>query len=338
MQRPSRLLRAFSVFVGALFAVEARTDVRAATPGESMSVALTWNAPAECPTEAEVLAEVARVLDGRRKDRVAVATRVDVERTPSARWRGTISLEIRDARSTRGFEAETCAGIASGAALIIAVTVEGGALPPSSSSPPPATAPPDATVATVVKTASPPPPALPSQLVVTTAGVLDTGLMPGTAAAGVEGALGWSRHLPVGRVRALVGAAYFPGRTTAPGSAGEGGQFSLLALSLRVCGAAAFGRFQAGPCLGAEMSRMSASGFGPATRFEEGDASSWWGAGVAGAAASWSLSPGLAVFARGEMVVTAAQQRFVVQPGSALVHSPARAAGRAALGIQLLFF
>ena len=91
------------------------------------SVTLTWQAPTGCPGEAEVLIGVARVLDEGRRDRVAVTARVNVEQTRPSRWRGLVSLDTGDGRSDRVFEAESCAAVASAAALIIAVTAEGAA-------------------------------------------------------------------------------------------------------------------------------------------------------------------------------------------------------------------
>jgi hypothetical protein len=162
--------------------------------------------------------------------------------------------------------------------------------------------------------------------------------MPGGLAAGGEAALGWNLRTPTWRLGALVGAGYFPARAAALAATGEGGRFSLLTLSLRACASAVRGRFEAGPCAGGELDRMSASGFGPAAWFEAANASAWWGAGLVGVTASWSVSPLLAVVARGEAVLTPAQQRFVRQPGAVLVHSPAQLAGRVALGIELRFF
>jgi hypothetical protein len=339
MQGPMRLrLRSSSVLVGALLAVTTATGARAETPVES--VIFEWNAPGECPTSEQVLAEVARVIHGR-QERVAVMARVDVQRAPSDRWKGVVSLETEDARGERVFEAESCSAIASAAALIVALAVEGGALPPPEPPPVPA-APSPAAIAVrtqPIETAAPPRPwQHPSQLIVTATGVMDAGVMPGGAAGGGELALGFSMHAPSWRVRALGGAAYFPVRSNALTATDEGGRFSLFTLSLRACASGIRGRLDLGPCVGAEIERMSASGFGPSMRFEAASGSSWWAAGIVGALASWSISPLLAVVVRGEAVFTPTQQRFVVQPGSVLVHSPSQLAGRATAGIELRFF
>jgi hypothetical protein len=334
-RRPRR-----SVFVAALLAMTTAARARAETKVES--VAFAWNAPAECPTGEQVLAEVARVIRGR-QERVAVRVHVDVERTPSARWQGLVSLDTADAHGERRFEAESCTAIASASALIIALTVEGGALlPPEEPPPAPAApAPPPVAIAArpqpIEKPAPPRPSQRPSQFIIAAAGAIDAGVMPGGAAGGGELALGFSLYTASWRVRTLGGAAYFPVGSNTLAATGEGGRFSLFTLSLRACLSGIRGRLDLGPCVGGEIESMSAAGFGPPDRFEAASGSSWWAAGVAGALASWRVSPLLAVVVRGEAVFTPTPQRFVVQPGSVLVHSPAQIAGRATAGIELRF-
>ena len=115
--------------------------------------------------------------------------------------------------------------------------------------------------------------------------------MPDGPARGGEVSLGIGLGRADWRLRASIGGAYFPAQTTMLAAGGEGGTFALLSLSLRACGLAALGRFEAGPCLGGQLDRMSASGIGSPTLFDAEQASGWWGAGLAGAAASWRLSP-----------------------------------------------
>jgi hypothetical protein len=342
--RPRRRFSRQRLAVAGLLLALVPSPARATTVFSS--VTLTWKAPAGCPSEAEVLIGVARVLDEGRRDRVAVTARVDVERTRPSRWRGLVSLDTADGRGDRVFEAESCAAVASAAALIIAVTAEGAASErapaeprPRAPPPAPAAAPsPPMVIQGARATAAPSRPAPRSELMVAAAAVMDVGVMPDGPAGGGEVSLGIGLGRAGWRLRASIGGAYFPAQTTMLAAGGEGGRFALLSLSLRACGLAARGRFEAGPCLGGQLDRMSASGVGSSTLFDAEQASGWWGAGLAGAAASWRLSPLLALFARGEAVLTPAEPRFVLQPGTVVVHTPSRTAGRAALGIELRFF
>ena len=302
------------------------------------SVTLTWKAPAGCPGEAEVLIEAARVLDAGRRDRVAVTAHVDVEQARTSRWRGLVSLDTGDGRSHRVFEAESCAAIASAAALIIAVTAEGATSARVAEEPTARWLPPAPAVPAVVERAATARPAPQSELSIAAAAVMDAGIMPDGPAGGGEVSLGIGLRTSGWRLRASAGGAYFPAQTTILAAGSAGGRFALLSLSLRACGLAVRGRFEAGPCLGGELNRMSGSGVGSSALFDAEEASGWWGAALAGAVASWRLSPLMALFARGEAVLTPAEPRFVLQPGTVVVHSPSRAAGRAALGIELRFF
>jgi hypothetical protein len=98
-----------------------------------------------------------------------------------------------------------------------------------------------------------------------------------------------------------------------------------------------FDPFEVGPCLGAELDRMHATGVGPAGQLESQSATSIWGAGLGGVFASWTLVPPLALVIHGEMVLAPVQHRFVFQPGPVPVYSPSRVAARGAIGLELRF-
>lgn len=291
----------------------------------SSPVSLTWNAPADCPSREQVLAEVARVLGGSQKGRIPAIARADVVRTDTGRWQAALSVEARDAHSERNLEAESCEAIASGAALIVAVAVEGGVPPPA---PPVST--PKAPVAAPAESAGS---SHASQLLVAAAGVIDDGTMP-LIAGGGEAALGWSYATPRWRVRALAGASYFPSETKIL-VGGEGGDFTLRAASARLCASIARGPFDIGPCLGGEIDSMSGSGFGPAIRPLERNPV--WGSAVGTVLASWSLAGPIAVFARADGIVPPARPTFGLPPHSD-VHQPSLPAWRVALGVELRFF
>jgi hypothetical protein len=324
-------------FVAALLALVTATSGNAHALAGSPD--LGWNAPPECPTRDEVLAEVDRVLAGSRETRIPAAANADVAATVNGRWSAVLRINARDGQGERRFEADTCREIASATALILAVTVENGAPPPPAQAlvheEPPATV--------SVKRAMPEearsvPPARVSQALAAVAGLIDDGAMPRAPAGGMELALGGRLAFSKGYLRALAGLAVYPTQTTATGSAGESAKISLLEVSVRACGLIPRGRFEWGPCLGGEIESMSASGAGPAQTFQPASAHRVWGAAVGGFHASWSTSRLVAVFARAEGIFSLARTRFVLTPDNAVVHEPARVAGRVGFGIELRFF
>jgi hypothetical protein len=299
---------------------------------------LAWNAPPECPTRDEVLAEVDRVLAGSQEARAPAAAHVDVAAMVNGRWSAVLQINARDGQGERRFEADTCVEIASATALILAVTLENGAPPPA-----PAVAREEAPAAVSERRAMPEAartlaPARASQVVAAVAGLVDDGTMPGVPATGMEIALGGSLAFSKGHLRALAGLAVYPTQTTPAASAGESAKVSLLAVSARACALIPRDRFEWGPCLGGEIDSMSASGAGPAQTFQPASAHRVWGAATGGVNAAWNYSRLVAVFARAEGVFSLARTRFVLAPDNSVVHEPARVAGRAAFGIEFRFF
>src|SRR5262245_61822534 len=100
--------------------VSAATDER---------VALIWNAPAGCPSSQAIHDDVEKSLAGSLKDVAPVAAAVSVfapAPSPSSdRWRASLVVHSHGKRAERQFEGESCAALASAAALIIALAAEG---------------------------------------------------------------------------------------------------------------------------------------------------------------------------------------------------------------------
>lgn len=308
----------------ALAAVAAR-DARALPE----TVKLDWNAPPECPAREHVLLDVARVLGDSPANRGPLAVRADVARTGSGRWAAVLSVAGPEGRRERHLEAESCGAVASAIALIVAVSIEMDGSPGQKT-------PPD----TLVRAIAAPPgnaPARAWQLVTTVGGLIDGGSLP-RLAGGAEVALGLGLAAATWRVRALAGIGYFPGQTVIGARVEEGGRFRLLEGSVRACASITRGRFDAGPCLGAEIATMSAEGVGPETTFEPASASGVWGSVLGGAMASWAFSRQIAVFGRVEGLVSVGQSRFVLMPGRVVVHRSSDVAVRGALGLELRFF
>jgi hypothetical protein len=105
---------------------------------------------------------------------------------------------------------------------------------------------------------------------------LSSGPLPLTAAGlggaiAVEG-LGWLRL-------ELGGAYYFPQSTTFEPTSLEqarlGGRFKLFTVGANLCRLWSFGALQWGPCVGAEVHHISATGFGGITQLP--GSTTWWG-------------------------------------------------------------
>jgi hypothetical protein len=316
----------------------------------SLAVQLTWNGPAGCPSRDEVLGETSRILGprGTRADRAPAIARVDVRPVDGGGWLGVLRVDAGEAHGERRFEGDTCAAIASAAALILAVFLEEEAYPTSRQAPGIPTLPLSLPVAVPV----PSPGVVPGgardrrptaaqqwhrQLAATAAGSIDAGTMPSPAVAGLEIGLGVGLEGTTWRLGAQAGFADYSGQTVVLPSTG-GGRFSLLSVSARGCAAWVRGRLELGPCLGAEIERMGATGSGPVETFTPGSAERTWATALAGGTAGWRLSHNFMAFARAEAVLSPTRTRFVLTPGNVVVHEPSRVAGRFAVGLEMRFF
>jgi hypothetical protein len=117
---------AIAVALGAM-APEARGD-------DAAPVRLQWIAPAGCPTNAEVVASVERILGGSAGGtRQAVTARAVVSKLGSSRWRVRLTTQVGASTGERTVDADSCRAVADAAALILALAVN-----PESAAPPPA--------------------------------------------------------------------------------------------------------------------------------------------------------------------------------------------------------
>jgi hypothetical protein len=308
---------------GALVSAAARAQ-SPATDAE-----LVWQAPPSCFSREAVLTETARLLASAAQ-RNPVQARADVAREDSGQWIATLTVSARGETSQRVLRAESCGGIASAVAVVLAVAIEG---PPEEAERPP---PRDAA------REPPPAPSSPSsaptsgsKLLVGGAGVLSEGVMP-SSVLGIEETVGWLAWTPTWRVRSLaVVQAYGPGPTVQ----GEGGRFVLWTAGLQECLDRAVGRMEVGPCAISELASMVGLSVG-AQKPSHGSAA--WvmaGASVHGA---WRFTGALAVFARFDGLAALARPTFVIQSpppkSDIVVHRPEPFAAQASLGLEARFF
>jgi len=303
---------------------------------------LTWQAPLDvCPSREQVLAEVARVLGAAHVAQTAATARVEVAHATEGRWLAELSVDARGAHTERRFEAETCDAVASAAALILAIAIEGGvpAPRPAEVAPlPPGPAP--------LAHAETPAPPHDSQLVAAAAAVADKATLP-SLAGGAEASFGFAYGTSTYRLRFLASASLFSSQVaTVASHPGQGGSFALVGASARACASLIRGAFDFGPCLGAEVETMSVSGFGrsatPNASFTPQDATAQWLAPLGAALAALNLSRHVAIVARVEALVPLSRPVFRVHllppEGDLVVYQPSWLAARAAIGVEVRFF
>jgi hypothetical protein len=331
----------------ALAVVVALGGVRVAfAQTEPTAPALTWHAPAGCPSEARVVAEVGQNLAGSGALFASFAAVVGVRRPAGGRWQASLLFQAHDTRAERRFEAESCEAIVSAVALVIALWVEGGADTPSpdalpllATAPAPFVPPPPEVVRAPMIAASrptrPAPPAVDparARYALTVNWLLDRNTMPESPAPGIEATLGRIWTVQHWRLRALAGLSYFPSEKT-PFNGVTQGDLQLVDVSSRGCLTFAAARLEIGPCAGAELAVMHGSGM----YFQESTQS--WLALLGGAVVSWEVYPAVALFARGEVVRPTVLKTFNVPEdrGVTVAYVVPALAGRGALGIEWRF-
>jgi hypothetical protein len=335
---PARGARAARLaLVGAVVLSGARL---AAAQAEPAAPKLTWRAPAGCPTEAQVAAEVQQDLSGGGAGPVAFVAEVGVREPTDGRWQASLQFEARDTRGARTFEAESCEAIASAAALVIALWAEGGAdaEPPVVSAPaagpaqPPAVLPVAAIAASTTVGAAVDPRR--AGTFATVNGLIDRNTMPAVPAGGVEVGVAriWSGSL--WRLRALAGASYFPMRLWNLPNNVRLANSQLYNLSGRGCFSVGDALLELGLCAGAELAVMRSTG----EPFQ--DRNQAWLSLLGGGLLAWKVSPVFTVVARVEVVRPTTRKDVLVQdPGLTwLGYTVPALAGRGALGIELRFW
>ena len=306
------IVGAFGVALGAPAIVDARTG----------GVSITWTAPSECPTPADVSASVGQLLgrppalpEGRELEIKARA-----ERKQARLWIGSVETRSGATIGNRAFEAESCRAAADATALIVALMIEAA---PTTIEAAPTAARPAAAAARSPLTVSVGP---------TTA--IDVGTLPApTAGAGVRAGL------KLGRTAFdLAALAWASTSTTIAGSNPPvGGTFRFFSASLAVCPTLAAGRFELGACGEAELVQVRGHGSGVSVPYE--NAYAWMSVG-AGALARLRVSRHLSIPFRLAALVPLAHPSFVLKgvvEAQGQVYTPSPVLGRAELGIDVDF-
>jgi len=223
-----------------------------AQPAHAAELRIEWTAPAECSSVRDLKARVMSLI-GSVPQSELLAT-VEVTRGAQG-YRAQVMLRGPSGSGARRLEDTRCDVLIDSVAVLIALSI------PSPASP--ATG--------------------PLSLVLRPEARVSFGVLPLTAAGGgaaiaVEG---------LGSLRLeLHGAYYFP-QSTRFEQTTLGGRFQLFTVGACVCQLWSFASVQWGPCLGAEVQHLSASGFGGA--IERPGSTYWWG-------------PSLRLFARTQLL------------------------------------
>lgn len=317
----------------------------AATPARP--AALTWDAPAGCPTADDVLEAVERTLARPDATRAPVTVTARVLGGPGDVWQASLTLAVGGTRTERQFEAESCDAIAAAASLIIATAVEDASGAPSEA--PSTAAPPVTPVPPASDETKPPPSAEPAtatdrppRFLVMANGVLDWTTTSGLPAVGLEAAVGRSWSAGAWRLRAIGGVDLFPylRPPVVPELGPVGGHLWQLGVSGRACvGTTALAAFEIGPCVGVEVVAMHAdSAGGSTTDFATLErATLFWFSLLGSLAASWSVSPSMEVVIEGELVSSLERPTFGLRNDALVEYRIPALAFRGALGIALRF-
>jgi hypothetical protein len=127
-------------------------------PRPAGSIDLAWNAPAECPTEADVEREILRLL-AQSKHRETTRLQIVIQRVPSGTYQLQLTL-LAPVTGTRTLSHSNCSSAARAAALIVAMAIDADAVALSDTSSATLDVTPNSTTSTV--TAAAPSPTAPS--------------------------------------------------------------------------------------------------------------------------------------------------------------------------------
>jgi len=308
---------------------------------------LTWNAPAGCPSGGSVTSAALRDVDaGAVQGTLEAEARVSRGAKGEPKWKVLLQTHRgEEAAGERTIEAATCAAVAEATAVVLSLALveppaglplvvkdpQVGELPPK---PPPAPPPPppEPTEASPARAKEKPTARHAEGDHAMAMGLLVAGEASTLPAPAVGGAL--SLAWTPGRVRVEFQGRRWSDQSRTLSESPAGARFSMISLGGRGCWALVrAGRFDLSPCVGADLYRVSAPGYGAGANYS---ASADWGALAAAGLARFTLTPWLGVRAQVEALAPLARPTFVVE-GEGTLHRPARIGAVAALGVEVLF-
>jgi hypothetical protein len=285
-----------------------------------LPIAISWNAPDECPAAEELKAEIRRVAGNVPPPPEPLAADITVRRGAGSGWVLTLATRAGTRAGERRLAGADCAELMRAAALVVALMINPQASLLAEPPPPPPPPPPPS-----------PPPSEPERHFALGADVLvDSGALPAFApGVGLRFAVG------VATLSAEIRASVFMSASTAStNDANAGGNFSLADGSAAVCARAIHEEVVSpGVCAGASIVRMHGTGYGVGY---PGEASAWWSAALAEANLRGRVGSRNAVRLAAQMVVPIGRPSFDLA-GVGHVFEPAAIWLRGTLGWELHF-
>ena len=235
---------------------------------------IDWTAPPGCSSARDLRARVTKLLNGAAQ----TSFQASVDVTPVAeRYRAHVVLRGPSGYGERQLEDARCDLLAESVALLIALSI-------------PSSTPPDTGLAPAL--------ALWPQMHV------GFGALP-SMAAGIGAAISVEG---LGSIRLELRGSYFFPQSSLFEQTTLGARFQLLSAAACVCQLWSFSAVQWGPCIGAEVNHVSASGFGGA--IQRPGSTTWWGPSLR-MFARVQLLPVLGISIAVEGVVPLARPQFV---------------------------
>lgn len=310
--------RAIHLAIVTVIYLRSTGHARAAAPG---LVTFAWSAPAGCPSQEQVEADIARLIGQTPRPHDGRELQADVTVSQGPLWSAELTTHQAGRIGHRSIEAPSCQAAAAAVALIIALSIDPEALPTTGR-------------AAAVATAAVPdrPVTHPRQLRILASIHAQgrAGTLPGTdvgvgAGIGLAGArwraeLRWTYGLRRDQVAALP--------------SGPAGRFNIAAGSLTGCSDLGGLPLALGPCAVAEVGRVTATGYGTAAGFSR---DVLWLAAGAGVFSSLALSKHLHTSVEVDVLAPLYRPDFVFLDMPGVVFKAPVVGGRAVFELSWAF-
>jgi hypothetical protein len=253
--------------MGYVAAVVCLLDRGAGAASLDDGLVISWRPSGDCPSYEVFLGDVGRLTAGA-AETVPATVHLETFQDALGAWQASMRIDLRDGHQERHFSGATCAALVSGAAIIVASSIERH----------PAEAPAASAAPKPVDVAPRP------ALFLALAMLADRGTLPAWPALGASAAVGWQRQIGAWRLRMMVEGGFFPAQSSDPSPEGVSGRFSLLAGAIRSCATfAPFEYLDLGACLGGGLEWMRGRAVGPPEEVNGYASLGWW--------ASWAAAP-----------------------------------------------
>ena len=247
-------LRQLVVGVGSLLCCARLGSTGRALAGDAGAFMFTWSAPAECPSQQQVEAEIARLVGGDLRLRDGSDLQADVTVAGGRLWSAELTTRRAGRFGRRSLEAPSCDAAAHAVALIIALSIDPEAAATSGEG---------VTAATPEVASAPVSRERQWKILASVSSQGRVGTLPGT-----DVGVGFGVGLAGARWRSELRWTYGLRRDqVASLPSGAAGRFNLSAGSLAGCIDVGRTKLAFGPCAVAEAGRVSATGYGATAGF-----------------------------------------------------------------------